>query len=322
MCVTAWSHHYHLLGSAPRAETPPLRTEQGWEPELIIPAAWGQIQIPPISFGIDVPADASPVPRGVAVGVWGGLGPKIAQTSLVIVSNGNVEADNVTGLRSPKTKTWERAAKPTCVDSVDGTQRYAKLHYETVRAESRFRFPYDAGVVRGCCQALVAHRSDELKPLVIDDRVGTVGIVRPTADRHMGVARLAVAIDHDLRIIIKVRHGPVANDDVVGDVNGDLKVAVVVQRVDRETRIRRTVRSEQVWQANIRNHSRRSCRTTASLHKNRHRARPFRRAEYSIDCRRGLGVSGNHELLARDMTLRQRLGGRTSREQQQGPGHQ
>jgi hypothetical protein len=67
-----------------------------------------------------------------------------------------------------------------------------------------------------------------LKALVIDDRVGTVGIAGSTIEGHMGVARLAVAVDHDLGIVIQVRHWAVADDDVVSYINSDIKVIVVI----------------------------------------------------------------------------------------------
>jgi hypothetical protein len=42
------------------------------------------------------------------------------------------------------------------------------------------------------------------------------------------VARLAVAIDHDLSVIIEVRDGTVTYYDVVGYINSHVKVVIVI----------------------------------------------------------------------------------------------
>ena len=84
-------------------------------------------------FGEDVPADASTVPRGSTVRMRRGFGSKIAQTSIVIVSYVDVEADDVTGLRRPEARSCEEVAKPTGVDCIDGTKRDTKLDNETMR---------------------------------------------------------------------------------------------------------------------------------------------------------------------------------------------
>ena len=66
------------LQASDELKTPPLQTEQGWEPELIIRILWSKIQISPILFCIDVPADAAAIPSGVGVFVWAGLRSGIA----------------------------------------------------------------------------------------------------------------------------------------------------------------------------------------------------------------------------------------------------
>src|SRR5215475_12934730 len=89
----------------------------------LIILAWRQIQISPILFGKNVPTDASPIPGGSAVGMRRGFASKVAQTSIVIVSHVDVEADDVTGLRRPEAGSREWIAKPTGVDGVDGAKR-------------------------------------------------------------------------------------------------------------------------------------------------------------------------------------------------------
>jgi hypothetical protein len=62
----------------------------------------------------------------------------------------------------------------------------------------------------------------------------------------MDITRLAVAVNHDLCIIVEIRHGPIADDDVVSHVNGHIKVARVIKRVDREARISWTIRGKKM----------------------------------------------------------------------------
>ena len=89
--------------------------------------------------------------------MWSGFGTQIAQPSVVVVSDRDVKADRVSGLRPPKTGAREQTAEPARVDGVDGIERYPELDHETVRAQSRLRFPYNAWIVGGVGQALVAY---------------------------------------------------------------------------------------------------------------------------------------------------------------------
>jgi hypothetical protein len=63
-----------------------------------------------------------------------GFASKVAQTSIVIITYIDVEADDVPGLRRPETRSWEGGAKPTGVNSIDGTKWDAKLDHKAVRA--------------------------------------------------------------------------------------------------------------------------------------------------------------------------------------------
>src|SRR5215469_1275958 len=108
--------HFYLAERGPT-----LATFARAAPELII-CAWGQIQISPIAFSEDIPADTPAVPGGVTVGMWRKFGSSLAQAPVVIVSYGDIETDDVPGLRGPETGPRERAAKPTRVDGVDGTE--------------------------------------------------------------------------------------------------------------------------------------------------------------------------------------------------------
>jgi hypothetical protein len=112
------------------------------------------------------------------------------------------------------------------------------------------------------------------------------------------VTRLSVAIDHDLSVIIEVRDGTVTYYDVVGYIDSHVKIVIVIQSVDREAGVRRAVRGEQIWEADIRDNSRRS-RWATPININRYGSLPFSRTKDAIDDRRRVGVSSDHELLAR-----------------------
>jgi hypothetical protein len=69
--------HFYLAERGPTLAT--------LAPELII-CARGQIQISPIAFSDDIPADTPAVPGGVTVGMWRRFGSSVAQAPVVIVS--------------------------------------------------------------------------------------------------------------------------------------------------------------------------------------------------------------------------------------------
>jgi len=105
--------HFYLAERGPTLAT--------LAPELII-CARGQIQISPIAFSDDIPADTPAVPGGVTVAMWRRFGSSVAQASGCHRLLRDVETDDVPGVRGPETGPRERAAKPTRVDGVDGTE--------------------------------------------------------------------------------------------------------------------------------------------------------------------------------------------------------
>ena len=79
-------------------------------------------------------------------------------------------------VRRPEIRTWIRAAKPTGVDGIDGTQRNTKLSYETVRAEPAFDSHTMLGLFAGAVRLWLHTEVNELKALVIDDRGSSLSL--------------------------------------------------------------------------------------------------------------------------------------------------
>jgi len=59
------------------------------------------------------------------------------------------------------------------------------------------------------------------------------------------ITRLAVAIKHNLSVIVKVRDGPVTDNNVIHYIHGDIKVVVVVEGVDGKAGVLRAIRWKQ-----------------------------------------------------------------------------
>src|SRR4029077_5608752 len=90
-----------------------------------------QYEISPVPFRKNVPAVASTIPRGEAVGMRCGFGAQIAGPAVVIVSDRDVEADNVAGLWTPKSASRKKVAEPTRVERVDGIKRNPRLYHKS-----------------------------------------------------------------------------------------------------------------------------------------------------------------------------------------------
>jgi len=61
------------------------------------------------------------------------------------------------------------------------------------------------------------------------------------------ITRPAVAIDHDLSIIVKVRDRAVTNNNVIDYIHSHVKVVVIVERIDGKSGVLGAIRWKQIW---------------------------------------------------------------------------